>query len=138
VAGFQSFAVSNSREEVPRRRSGGFDTGAAAVRLPAIGPPSQVGPISPMKPPRGVPVSNPPRLRDFPGFQRPRFRLSRQPTGRERPAARERSGSAFVRSRVGGRERPLGAALKPYRKFSQGPGAIPGAIRVLSRLILYT
>ena len=33
---------------------------------------SQAARISPMEPPRGVPVSNPPRLRDFPGFQRPR------------------------------------------------------------------
>ena len=54
-------------------QSGGFDTGAAAVRLPAIGRPSQVARISPMEPPRGVPVSNPPRLHDFLGFQRPRF-----------------------------------------------------------------
>jgi hypothetical protein len=39
--------------------------GAAAVRLPAIGRPSQVDRISPMERSRGVPVSNPPRLRDF-------------------------------------------------------------------------
>ena len=45
--------------------------GAAAVCLSAIGPPFQVGLISPMKPPRGVPMSNPPRLRDFVGFCRP-------------------------------------------------------------------
>src|SRR5215469_17959864 len=68
-------------------RSGGFDTGAAAVRLPAIGRPSQVARISPMEPPRGVPVSNPPRLRDFPGFQRPRL-LSFAPADRASEAGR--------------------------------------------------
>jgi hypothetical protein len=34
-----------------RLRSGGFDMGAGAVRLPAIGPASQFGPISPMEQP---------------------------------------------------------------------------------------
>ena len=58
-------------------------------------------------------MSNPPRLRDFLGFLRPRLCLSRQPTGRQRPAERERQrelGRAVPSRR---RERPLGAALKP-------------------------
>jgi Phage integrase, N-terminal SAM-like domain len=63
-------------------------------------------------------VSNPPRLRDFPGFQRPRLCFSRQPTGRQRPAGRERSGSSAVPSPVGGASGHLGPALNPYRKFS--------------------
>jgi hypothetical protein len=75
-------AASGGKAPVPHPQSGGFDTGAA-VRLPAIGRPSQVGRISPMEPPRGVPVSNPPRLRDFAGFVRPLICLSRQPAGSE-------------------------------------------------------
>ena len=59
------------RRVTRRRRSGGFDTGAAAVPLPAIGRPSQVDRISPMEPPRGVPMSNPPRLRDCLGHAAP-------------------------------------------------------------------
>ena len=92
----------------PRQQSGGFDTGAAAVRLPAIGPPSQVGPISPMKPPRGVPVSNPPRLRDFPGFLRPlvfAFRASR-PASEASCAGAKRERSCA--GRVGGASGPSG------------------------------
>src|ERR1700739_2497055 len=85
-----------------RERSGGFDMRAAAVRLPAIGRPSQAARICPAEPPRGVPVSNPPRLRDFAGFLRPRvlaFRASRSaPEASCAGAERERSCAV----RVGG------------------------------------
>jgi hypothetical protein len=110
---------SGDRRSVPRLRSGGFDTGAAAVRLPAIGRPSQVARISPMEPPRGVPVSNPPRLGDFLGFLRPRacaFRASRPAPEASRAGA---TAGARVSRPSRRRERPLGAALNPYRKFSQ-------------------
>ena len=56
-------------------------------------------------------MSNPPRLRDFPGFQRPRFCFSRQPTGRQRPAGRERQRELGRAVPCRRRERPLGAAL---------------------------
>jgi hypothetical protein len=49
--------VCREGSSVVRPQSGGFDTGAAAVRLPAIGRPSLADRISPMEPPRGVPVS---------------------------------------------------------------------------------
>ena len=63
-------------------------------------------------------MSNPPRLRDFPGFLRPRFCLSRQPTGaRGQPGASE--AGAWPCRPCRRRERPLGAALNLYRKFSQ-------------------
>ena len=71
-------------------------------------------------------MSNPPRLRDFLGFQRPRSSpfapADRAPEASRAGAKRER-GCAVPSRR---RERPLGAALKPYRKFSQneaGDGA---------------
>ena len=89
----------------------------AAVRLPAIGWPSQVDRISPMEPPRGVPVSNPPRLRDFLGFCGPVFAF-RASNGQQRPAGRERSGRSAEPSEPAARA-ALGAALKPYGKFSQ-------------------
>jgi hypothetical protein len=60
--------------------------------------------MSPMEPPRGVPVSSPLRLGDFPGFPRPRFCLSRQPTG-----------SAAEPSRVGGASGPEGR-LEPVQE----------------------
>ena len=67
-------------------------------------------------------VSNPPRFRDFPGFQRPRFlafaRADRAPEAGG--AGAEREHDCAVPSRR--RERPLGAALNLYRKFSQGSG----------------
>jgi len=66
-------------------------------------------------------VSNPPRPGDFPGFQRPRF-LPVAPADRAPEAGRagaERELGRAVPSRR--RERPLEAALKPYRKFSQRP-----------------
>jgi hypothetical protein len=88
-------------------RSGGFDTGAAAVRLPAIGRPSQVDRISPMEPPRGVPVSNRLRLRDFLGFCGPLFCLSRQPTGARGQPDRASAGVRLA-CRVGGASGPSG------------------------------
>jgi hypothetical protein len=87
-----SLGVAFLRGDYPRAtglRSGGFDTGAAAIHLPAIGRPSQVDRISPMEPPRGVPVSNPPRLRDFPGFRGPVFAFA-PADRRQRPAGGER------------------------------------------------
>ena len=57
-------------------------------------------------------MSNPPRLRDFPGFLRPLLCLSRQPAGRQRPAGRERQrepGRAVPSRR---RERPQWGRLE--------------------------
>jgi hypothetical protein len=64
-------------------------------------------------------VSNPPRLRDFPGFPRgPGLCPSRQPTGdRGQPGGSE--AGAWLSRPSRRRERPLGAALNPYRTFSQ-------------------
>ena len=73
-----------------------------------------------MEPPRGVPVSNPPRLRDFPGFPRPRLRLSRQPTGRQRPAGRER-------------QRELGRAVPSRRRERPHRGRLETVQEVLHR-----
>jgi len=105
----------------PRLRSGGFDTGAAAVRLSAIGRPFQVARISPMEPPRGVPVSNPPRPGRLPEVSTaPRLCLSRQPTGaRGQPGVSgsgspaEPSESAARAARRGRLDR--GAGLRPRR-----------------------
>ena len=72
-------------------------------------------------------MSNPPRLRDFPkgsaapGFA---FRASR-PGDRGRPGG-SGSGSPGEPSRVGGACGPIGAALNPYRKFSQRLESDPG------------
>jgi hypothetical protein len=89
-------------------QSGGFDTGAAAVRLPAIGRPSQVARISPMEPPRGVPVSNPPRLGDFPGVLRPMLLPFAPADRRQEPAGLERSGRPAAPAKSAARAAPRG------------------------------
>ena len=123
--------------QCPGKRSGGFDTGAAAVRLPAIGRPSQVARVSPMEPPRGVPVSNPPRPQTSPGFRGPWSLPSRQPTGDRGQPGGSGAGARLCRpSRR--RERPFGAALNLYRKFSQDDRWHDRWHDVMSRLILYT
>ena len=92
-----------------------------------------------MEPPRGVPVSNPARLRDFPGFLRSLvFAFApRRPALEASRAGAKRGRGCAVPSR---RQRPLGAALRPYRKFSQGIGGTleerraataPGAVSLL-------
>ena len=67
--------------------------------------------MSPMEPPRGVPVSKPPRPGDFPGFQRPRLCLSRsRPGARGRPGGSE-AGARPRRPGPAARAAPAGAAL---------------------------
>jgi hypothetical protein len=107
-----------SPERARRKRSGGFDMGAAAVNLPAIGPP--------LRPPVEARSSrregSPRQIRRGSGrlvlgsaapFS---FALSRQPTGV--CAAGAVSEAEAVR-RVGGASGPGGAALKTYRKSAQ-------------------
>jgi hypothetical protein len=56
-------------------------------------------------------VPNPPRLRDFPGFLRPRFVLRAS-----RPAPEASQAGAWLSRPSRRRERPLGAALKPVQE----------------------
>jgi hypothetical protein len=53
-------------------------------------------------------VSNPPRLRDFPGFQRPRLCPSRQPTGRRGQLRRSGAGARLSRPESAARAAPRG------------------------------
>jgi hypothetical protein len=69
-------------------------------------------------------VSNPPRLRDFPGFYGPGFWLF-APADRASEAScagAERERGCAVPSRWS--KRPLGAALNSYRKFSGAGSAL--------------
>jgi hypothetical protein len=107
-------------------------TFVARLTLPAMFMRGEVNRRGVEKPPRGVPVSNPLWLSDFPGFQRPALCLSRQPTGRQRPAARERSGSAAAPPESAARA-ARGAALTPYRKFSTALLLYFAAVRASKR-----
>jgi hypothetical protein len=74
------------------------------------------GPSGPMRVAARVPLSNPPRLRDFLAFQRPRafaFRAS-WPGARGRPSG-SGSGSSAEPSRAGGASGPRGR-LEPVQE----------------------
>jgi hypothetical protein len=95
---------------------------------PAIGRPSQVARISPMEPPRGVPVSNPPRLRDFSKVLRPQL-LPFAPADRRQTAGRAGAAAGARPSRPSRRrERPRQGRLEASKGSSHStePGTEPG------------
>jgi hypothetical protein len=81
-------------------------------------------------------VSNPPRLRDFPAFQRPALCLSRQPTGRQRPAARERGCAVGVLARTVACPVPPEARprLRGARPGTAQPPRLPAPLVVTRRV----
>jgi hypothetical protein len=81
-----------------RLRSGEFDTGAAL----------QADRISPMEPPRGVPVSNPPWLGNFQSGARHDPLIAATDRAVEAGRAGALAGSAAAPSRVGGAAALLG------------------------------
>jgi hypothetical protein len=124
--------VVNHGVAAPRRRSGGFDKGRRAVRLLADRAGFSPARKSPMRAAARVPLSNPPRSRWPSGGSAaaPADKCLRASRPALRPAGRERQREPGWAGRGGRRERPRGAALNLYRKFSQSP------IRHLVRLRL--
>ena len=98
-------------------QSSGFDKGRRLVRLPAIGLASGLPAQARREPPRGFPC----QIRCGPvtlcGSNRGPTRKSFAPADRRLKASRA---GARMRRPSRRRERPCGAALNPYRKFSQG------------------
>jgi hypothetical protein len=111
-------------------RSGDFTPGRRLVRLCAIGRTSRPIALARWEPPRGDPVSNRRGLvtsrvkaAPFPGLFAPADR-------RLWPAGAGAAAGATARPPSRRRERPLGAALNPYRKFSQEPRCSHGVATV--------
>ena len=97
--------------------------------MPAIGRPSQADRIRPREPPRGVPVSNPPRPRDFPGFPRPPSLAFAPASRRQRPAGRERSGSPAEPSELAARAAPRGRLETSSRRGGRAVLRIGAGLR---------
>jgi hypothetical protein len=102
--------------------------GAAARMLARGRAASWPARLSPMGAAARVPLSNPPRLDDYLGFRRPLSLHFAPEAGRQRPTARERSGSVWPsRPESAARAAPR-ARLEPVQEvLTKAPGHCPGA-----------
>jgi hypothetical protein len=102
------------------RWSGDFTRGRRLVRLSAIGRASQLAPVNPMGAAARGPRVKSSRPRDLPAVQAAPVEIFAPANRRLWPAGAGAAAGVTTWPPSRRRERPLGAALNPYRKFSQG------------------